>query len=77
MSYTIATKDPGAFFQVNGETFSFDSTRYSFETVGFPGATDYSLSVIGDQLVLTFTPVPEPGAALARMSNAFTPDSFS
>ncbi len=64
-SYTIATKDAAGSFQVNGGTFTFDPNAYNFQTTGFLGATDFSLAVFGDQLVLTFTPVPEPGTVLA------------
>jgi autotransporter-associated beta strand protein len=65
VSYTIATKNSGGNFFLNGGTFAFDPSHYLFETSGFDGATNFLLGVSGDQFVLTFTPVPEPGGVAA------------
>jgi fibronectin-binding autotransporter adhesin len=63
LSYTIATNEAGA-YQLNGGEFAFNPDHYQFEAVGF-FATDFQLAVSGNFLVLTFTPVPEPGLVLA------------
>jgi autotransporter-associated beta strand protein len=67
LSYTIATVDAAASIQSNGSAFAFDPAAYTFVTsgTGFLGATDFQLAVSGSNLVLTFTPVPEPGLVLA------------
>ena len=41
-----------------------------FRSVGFD-ANNFSLGTSGNQLVLTFTPVPEPGVVLAVSAGAF------
>lgn len=70
MSYTIATTQAGGSIQVNGAPFAFDPNHYTFDAVGFLGASDFQLAVSGNSLVLTFTPVPEPGAVLGLSAAA-------
>ncbi len=64
LSYTIATKDAGGSFQLNGGVYAFDPSNYTFEAIGFD-AINFQLAESGNQFVLTFTPVPEPGMVLA------------
>jgi autotransporter-associated beta strand protein len=63
VSYTIATKDPAGNFQLNGGAYTYDPNHYNFVAVNH-FATNFSLAVSGNDLVLTFTPVPEPGTVL-------------
>jgi autotransporter-associated beta strand protein len=60
VSYVIATADSGANFQFNGAAFSFDPTAYTFNPTNF-FASDFTLSIDGNRLLLSFNPVPEPG----------------
>jgi autotransporter-associated beta strand protein len=63
VSYVIGTVATAGNIQSNGGAFTFDPTAYTFTTNGFQ-AEAFSLSVQNTSLVLTFTPVPEPGLIL-------------
>jgi hypothetical protein len=65
MSYTIATVETAGNIKSNGVDFVFDSDAYTLDAVGFFASSSFQLAVTGNQLVLTFTPVPEPGLVLA------------
>jgi fibronectin-binding autotransporter adhesin len=65
LSYTIATVPSGGSIQSNGLAFTFNPNAYTLQAVNFLADPNFQLSVSGSQLVLTFTPVPEPGMMLA------------
>jgi autotransporter-associated beta strand protein len=58
-TYTIATADGGRNFRLNGGSYTFDPSQSTL--VSNVGIESYSLAVVGSQLQLTFSPVPEPG----------------
>ena len=64
VSYVVGTVATAGNIQTNGGTFNYDPAAFTFTTVGFD-ASAFALSVEGTNLVLTFTPVPEPGLVLA------------
>jgi autotransporter-associated beta strand protein len=56
-NYIIATKSG------SGSFVGFDPSSFTFQTHGF-SVSDISVSINGNNLVLTFTAVPEPGSIL-------------
>ena len=58
-TYTIATAAAGGNFQRNGGSFFFDPSEFSISS-NVP-IQNYSLAVSGNELQLTFTPVPDSG----------------
>jgi fibronectin-binding autotransporter adhesin len=65
VSYVIATAASGSNFQTNGGGFSFDPSQFDVTFAGFGGVTTFDLSVVGNDLVIQFIPVPEPVSVLA------------
>lgn len=74
VSYTVATFNNttiGAGINAPGTTYTFNTTN--FVPVGAANVTGYIYSavIIGNNLVLTITPVPEPGVVLSICAAAF------
>jgi hypothetical protein len=61
-TYTIATTTDGVLVQGSGAN---PFTGVNLDTSGFSSPGSFSLSRSGANLILTFTPVPEPVAAKA------------
>ncbi len=58
----------------SGQILGFSADKFNFNTVGFaPGigsAGVFQINQVGESLVLTFTPVPEPGTVLTLSATA-------
>ena len=76
MNYTIATTTgtldtsaltlPAGFTVVSGtNNYSNGNVNFLIDSSQYVGGETFSLSRSGNMLLLSFTPVPEPGAALA------------